>query len=53
VTEKDTFSLPYPNSKRASYVDCRDVAKQRPSHSRVTGLIMEHLSFAPPEWWMG
>ncbi len=27
VTEKSTFSLPYPNSKQASYVDYRDVAE--------------------------
>ncbi len=27
VTEKSTFSLPYPNDKRASYVDYRDVAE--------------------------
>lgn len=27
VTEKGTFSLPYPNDKRASYVDHRDVAE--------------------------
>ena len=27
VTERGTFSLPYPNSKRASYVDYRDVAE--------------------------
>ena len=27
VMERSTFSLPYPNSKRASYVDYRDVAE--------------------------
>ncbi len=27
VTERSTFSLPYPNRKRASYVDYRDVAE--------------------------
>ena len=27
VTERGTFSLPYPNTKRASYVDYRDVAE--------------------------
>ncbi len=27
VTEEGTFSLPYPNDKRASYVDYRDVAE--------------------------
>ena len=27
VTEQGTFSLPYPNDKRASYVDYRDVAE--------------------------
>ena len=27
VTERSTLSLPYPNSKRASYVDYRDVAE--------------------------
>ena len=27
VTERSTFSLPYPNSKQASYVDYRDVAE--------------------------
>lgn len=27
VTERGTFSLPYPNHKRASYVDYRDVAE--------------------------
>ena len=27
VTEHSTFSLPYPNTKRASYVDYRDVAE--------------------------
>lgn len=27
ITERGTFSLPYPNSKQASYVDYRDVAE--------------------------